>query len=207
MDAIECGIVKIPRVPVATDSGALIPEYFRLWEWINSRLPRSERQTARRRAKPESVLREAHGALAMLAGEWKETFEAFEEASSLVPPALIVVCDNTSLSKLVHEHIEGGAVLSELENRHGEEVTLRIDTKLLNEAESAVEGETKREVAERLRKTVDTVGKTEWEGEGDPPGKDIRCVVSVGMLTEGWDAHNVTQILGLRAFTSQLLCE
>jgi len=78
---------------------------------------------------------------------------------------------------------------------------------LLNEAESAVEGETKREAAERLRKTVDTVGKIEWEGEGDPPGKNIRCVVSVSMLTEGWDAHNVTQILGLRAFTSQLLCE
>lgn len=207
VDAIECGIVKIPRVPVATDSGALIPEYFRLWEWINSRLPRSERQTARRRAKPESVLREADGALATLASEWQKTFEAFQQAGSLVPPTLIVVCANTALSKLVHEHIEGGEVLPELENRHDEEVTLRIDTKLLNEAESAVEGETKREVAERLRKTVDTVGKTEWEGEGDPPGKDIRCVVSVGMLTEGWDAHNVTQILGLRAFTSQLLCE
>ena len=54
---------------------------------------------------------------------------------------------------------------------------------------------------------MDTIGKTEWEGEGDPPGKHIRCVVSVGMLTEGWDAQNVTQILGLRAFTSQLLCE
>jgi type III restriction enzyme len=54
---------------------------------------------------------------------------------------------------------------------------------------------------------VDTIGKTAWEGEGDPPGKNIRCVVSVGMLTEGWDAQNVTQILGLRAFTSQLLCE
>jgi len=207
VDAIECGIVKIPRVPVATDSGALIPEYFRLWEWINSRLPRSERQTARRRAKPESVLREADGALATLASEWQKTFEAFQQAGSLVPPTLIVVCANTALSKLVHEHIEGGEVLPELENRHDEEVTLRIDTKLLNEAESAVEGETKREVAERLRNTVDTVGKTEWEGEGDPPGKPIRCVVSVGMLTEGWDAHNVTQILGLRAFTSQLLCE
>ncbi|MEM3467113.1 MAG: hypothetical protein QW566_11640, partial [Candidatus Jordarchaeales archaeon] len=79
--------------------------------------------------------------------------------------------------------------------------------KLLAEAESAIEGETRQEIAERLRKTVDTIGKTEWEGESDPPGKNIRCVVSVGMLNEGWDAQNVTQILGLRAFTSQLLCE
>jgi type III restriction enzyme len=207
VDAIESGIVKIPRMPVDDNTGALIPAYFRLWEWINQRLPASERQTARRRAKPESVLREAEDALATLASEWKKTFEAFEQAGSPVPPALITVCDNTDLSKLVYEHIARGKVLSELENSDDREAAFRIDTKLLREAESAVEGETKQEVAERLRKTVDTLGKTEWEGEGDPPGKNIRCVVSVGMLNEGWDAQNVTQILGLRAFTSQLLCE
>jgi len=207
VDAIECGIVKIPRVPVDDNTGALIPKYFRLWEHINRQLPASERQTARRRAKPESVLREAEGALATLASEWKKTFEEFQKAGSPVPPVLIVVCDNTNLSKVVYEHIAKGHVLRELQNTDKEQVTLRIDTKLLKEAESAVEGETKQEIAERLRKIVDTVGKTEWEGEGDPPGKNIRCVVSVGMLTEGWDAQNVTQILGLRAFTSQLLCE
>jgi len=207
VDAIECGIVKIPRVPVDDDTGALIPKYFRLWEWINQQLPASERQTTRRRAKPESVLREAEGALATLASEWKRTFQEFQKTGSPVPPALIVVCDNTDLSKLVYEHIAKGGVLPELENRGEREITLRIDTKLLKEAESALEGETKQKAAERLRKIVDTVGKTEWEGEGDPPGKEIRCVVSVGMLTEGWDAQNVTQILGLRAFTSQLLCE
>ena len=207
VDAIESGIVKIPRVPVDDNTGALIPKYFRLWEHINQQLPASQRQTARRRAKPEAVLREAEGALATLASEWKRTYEAFVQAASPVPPALIVVCDNTDLSKLVHEHIAQGNTLPELANRRGSEVTIRIDTKLLNEAESAVEGETKQEAAERLRKIVDTVGKTEWAGDGEPPGKDIRCVVSVGMLNEGWDAHNVTQILGLRAFTSQLLCE
>jgi type III restriction enzyme len=111
------------------------------------------------------------------------------------------------LAKIVYEHIASGKVLPELQNQPAAEVTLRIDTKLLKEAESAADGETKQQAAERLRKTVDTVGKTEWDGEGDPPGKHIRCVVSVGMLTEGWDAQNVTQILGLRAFTSQLLCE
>lgn len=207
VDAIECGIVKIPRIPVDDNTGALIPAYFRLWEYINQRLPASERQTARRRAKPESVLREAEGALATLASEWKKTFEEFQKAGSSVPPVMIVVCDNTDLAKLTHEHIANGKVLTELENRVNQEITFRIDTKLLSEAESALEGETKQEAAERLRKVVDTVGKTEWEGKGDPPGKNIRCVVSVGMLNEGWDAQNVTQILGLRAFTSQLLCE
>jgi type III restriction enzyme len=207
VDAIESGIVKIPRVPVDDNTGALIPKYFRLWEHINQQLPASERQTARRRAKPESVLREAEGALATLASEWKKTFEEFQRAGSPVPPVIIVVCDNTDLAKLVHEHIARGNVLPELANGPDGEMTFRIDTRLLAEAEAAIEGETKAEAAERLRKVVDTIGKTEWEGEGDPPGKNIRCVVSVGMLNEGWDAQNVTQILGLRAFTSQLLCE
>lgn len=207
VDAIESGIVKIPRVPVDDNTGALIPKYFRLWEAINQSLPVSERQTAHRRAKPESVLREAEGAIATLASEWKRTFDEFQRSGSPVPPVMIVVCDNTDLAKIVYEHIASGKVLSELQNQPAAEVTLRIDTKLLKEAESAVDGETKQQAAERLRKTVDTVGKTEWDGEGDPPGKHIRCVVSVGMLTEGWDAQNVTQILGLRAFTSQLLCE
>jgi type III restriction enzyme len=205
-DAIECGIVKVPRVPVDDDTGALIPKYFRLWEHINRALPPGERQTARRRAKPESVLREAQGALATLSSEWKRTFEEFQQSRAPVPPVLIVVCDNTDLAKLVHEHIAEGEVGSELANDTAE-VTVRIDTRLLEEAEAAVEGETKEAAAERLRKKVATVGKTEWEGEGDPPGKDVRCVVSVSMLNEGWDAPNVTQILGLRAFTSQLLCE
>jgi len=207
VDAIECGIVKIPRMPVDDNTGDLIPRYFRLWEWINQRLPASEKQTARRRAKPESILREAEDALATLASEWKKTFDAFQKDGMEIPPALIVVCDNTDLSKLVYQHISSGSVLPELQNTEHKENTLRIDTKLLQEAESSVEGETKQQLAERLRKIVDTVGKTEWDGEGDPPGKNIRCVVSVGMLTEGWDAQNVTQILGLRAFTSQLLCE
>jgi len=146
--------------------------------------------------------------LATLASEWKRTFDEFQKTGFPVPPVLIVVCDNTDLARLVHEHIAKGNVLPELANRDGQpEVTIRIDSRLLAEAEGAVEGETREEAAERLRKTVDTVGKTEWEGEGDPPGKHVRCVVSVGMLNEGWDAQNVTQILGLRAFTSQLLCE
>jgi type III restriction enzyme len=207
VDAIESGIVKIPRVPVDDNTGALIPKYFRLWDAINDALPASERQTTRRRAKPESVLREAEGALAMLASEWKKTFEVFRGSDSPVPPVMIVVCDNTDLAKLVHEHIARGNVLPELANAQSGEVTFRIDTKLLAEAEAVLEGETKAYAAERLRKVVDTVGKIEWEGEGEPPGKNIRCVVSVGMLNEGWDAQNVTQILGLRAFTSQLLCE
>ena len=55
--------------------------------------------------------------------------------------------------------------------------------------------------AELLREVVNTVGQT------GKLGGHIRCVVSVSMLTEGWDANTVTHIMGLRAFGSQLLCE
>lgn len=202
VDAIESGIVKIPRVPVDSNSGRYIPEYFELWKWINERLPYADRQTVRRRAKPEAIYREGEGALAMLSSEWQKTFNHFQKNGSKIPPAMIVVCDNTNLSELITRHIANGDILPELENAGGKENTLRIDTKLLDEAESKTEaGKPKKDKAELLRKTVSTVGK---EGE---LGEQIRCIVSVGMLNEGWDAHNVTQILGLRAFTSQLLCE
>ncbi len=203
VDAIESGIVKIPRVPVADDTGQPIPKYFRLWEAINQALPPKERAKARRKPKPEAVVREAEGALQQLAGEWKRKFEEWETQGYDVPPAMIAVCDNTSIASVLHEFIaEQGRVFPELlQNQPGQEVTLRIDSKLLDEAEQAREGVTRQEAAEALRRKVATVGKK------DEPGEGVRCVVSVGMLTEGWDAHNVTQILGLRAFQSQLLCE
>ena len=54
---------------------------------------------------------------------------------------------------------------------------------------------------ELLQEVMNTVGKP------DQLGANIRCVVSVSMLTEGWDANTVTHVLGVRAFGTQLLCE
>ncbi|MBS4015371.1 MAG: DEAD/DEAH box helicase family protein [Candidatus Latescibacteria bacterium] len=207
VDAIECGIVKIPRVPVDDNTGLPEPKYFRLWERIMQALPLSERASGKRKAKPESVYREAEDALITLASEWKKKVNEFKEQNYPFPPALIIVCDNTKLAEYVAENIINGQAISEFKNLPNKEVTMRIDTRLLEKAESVVEGMTREKAADYLRKKLATVGKTEWEGEGTPPGKDIRCVVSVGMINEGWDAQNVTQILGLRAFTSQLLCE
>lgn len=210
VDAIESGITKVPRIPVDDNSGAPIPKYFRLWQTIMEDLPDSERETAKRRAKPEAVWRKAAPALATLAGKWKMTAKHFKACGYDVPPALIVVAANTALSQVVEEGLKRGDIIRELSGEN----TFRIDSKVLAEAE-AVDGGTKEQAAERLRWTTNTVGKAKWpddkppegfEGQ-DPPGKDIRAVVSVGMLTEGWDASNVTQILGLRAFSSQLLCE
>jgi len=206
VDAIEAGLVKIPRVPVADDSGDPIPRYFHIWPWIMERLPAGDKRTRARSAKPEAVLREAEGALATLASSWKAVFDEWRRSDFAVPPALIVVCDNTKLAEVIAEHIKNGKIIAELADPPGisaEDVapTVRIDTALLADAESKLEGETRTQASERMRKVVATVGKV---GE---PGEQVRCVVSVGMLSEGWDAHNVTHILGLRAFGSQLLCE
>ena len=103
--------------------------------------------------------------------------------------------------KAVKRYGTGLPGFPELWNRDGAEVTLRIDSKLLAAAESEDPKATRKHAAEELRKIVSTVGAP---GE---PGERIRCVVSVNMLSEGWDANNVTHILGLRAFHSQLLCE
>lgn len=79
----------------------------------------------------------------------------------------------------------------------GERVTIRIDSDALGKAEAG-EGNS---AAEQTREIVATVGRV------GKPGEQVRCLISVAMLSEGWDARNVTQILGLRAFASQLLCE
>ena len=204
MDAIECGITKIPQVPVDSDSGRPTPEYFELWKWINEKLPNSERATGRRKPKPESILRETDGALKQLASEWKKKFKEFQRNKSAVPPVMIIVCDNTDIAELIHEYISGehwekyidkkgkkrrrkvfstGAIFPELlSNDKGREVTIRIDTKLLSEAEEREDGKSKQDTAESLRQKINTVGKIGM------PGQAVRCVVSVSMLTEGWDA-------------------
>ena len=94
-----------------------------------------------------------------------------------------------------------GAIFPEFSNTPGVKRTIRIDTKLLAEAESDDPKKKRQDAAEELRQVVATVGKP------GQPGEHVRCVVSVSMLTEGWDANNVTHILGVRAFGSQLLCE
>lgn len=219
VDAIESGLVKIPRVPVDDNTGQAIPKYFALWRWINDRLEEVDPASAgarRRKPKPEAVLREADGALQQLAGLWKESLDQFERAGFQTPPAMIVVCDNTNLSQVFYEHISGevtrkdedgktrtafgnGHVFPDfLQNSETHQPTMRIDSKLIRDAENATDG---KKTGDELRHKVSTVGKVGMAGE------QVRCVVSVSMLTEGWDARNVKQILGLRAFDSQLLCE
>lgn len=245
VDAIESGIVKIPRLPVSDTTGRPDPKYFKLWEWIKNGLQPAEFMAGKgKKPRPDVVYREAEGALRQIAGQWAERFKYIQEAKpgqTHIPPVLIVVCDNTDIAEIFYEKLSGErteeivteadveAVLGnngesskktkpkkqkktrttfgasqirpEFTNTASVKRTIRIDTKLLAEAESEDPNKKKSDLAEELRRVVATVGKP---GE---PGEHVRCVVSVSMLTEGWDANNVTHILGVRAFGSQLLCE
>ncbi len=230
VDAIEAGIVKVPRLPVRDDTAAKDeagrpdPKYYRLWRHIDDQLRDRDRLT-NGRPKPDAVYREAEGALLTLYGQWKRTLEEIQAKAvgrEAIPPVMIIVCDNTDIAQIFFEKISGERVeevtsedgtgtemrtvfgesekFPDLANSEGERRTIRIDTKLLAKIE-AEEGESKDEAALRLREIINTVGRA------GQPGEHVRCIVSVAMLTEGWDATNVTHVLGVRAFGSQLLCE
>jgi len=245
MDAIECGIVKLPRVPVADNiPGDDMPKFRNLWENIKTRMPKKGRGKSST-LDPLSLPAELQTALEALYGHYEKTFELWEKEGIRVPPCFIVVCNNTSTSKLVYDfisgfHRENADGSTDLENgrlplfrnynEHGDSIsrprTLLIDSEQLESGDALDKDfremasdeidRFRREIIERtrdvnaaqnitdqelLREVMNTVGKK------DRLGESIRCVVSVSMLTEGWDANTVTHILGIRAFGTQLLCE
>jgi type III restriction enzyme len=246
MDAIECGIVKLPRLPISDNiPGHDMPIYRNLWEHIRKEMPKKGRGKSGKGLDPLSLPAKLQTALEALYGHYQTTFELWEEASIDVPPVFIVVCNNTSTSKLIYDFIsgfhrdedegkttlqQGRLALFRNHDEHGNRLsrprTLLIDSEQLESGEAldkdfremaADEIERfRREIVERtgdiragetisdqdlLREVMNTVGKK------DRLGESIRCVVSVSMLTEGWDANTVTHILGVRAFGTQLLCE
>jgi type III restriction enzyme len=202
VDAIESGLVKVPRIPTDDNAGRAVPKYRNLWEHIRSKLPKRGSDADAEEHPLTDYLTEIDGPLKQLSGEWEQTLVRWKKAGRDVPPAMIVVCNDTNMAKLLEKHIaDFGEAGPELQNRNGTTVTFRIDSKLLESAEARDDAETASDAAERIREVVATVGK---DGQA---GEQVRCVISVQMLSEGWDARNVTQILGLRAFQSQLLCE
>lgn len=240
MDAIECGIVKLPRVPVADNlPGQPEPLYRKLWDAIGKKMPKKTKG-----AKPDaqSLPIPLKTAIDALYGHYEKTFKLWESKGVGIPPVFIVVCNNTTNSELLRDYMSG----YERENTDGTIETVpgkcelfsnfssdgdrlpRPRTVLIDSATLEAGGDVdkafrdahadeieafRREQAERggsvedlsdagiLREVMNTVGKKGRLGE------QVRCVVSVSMLTEGWDANNVTHILGLRAFGTQLICE
>src|SRR6202162_413786 len=246
MDAIECGIVKLPRVPVAENiPGNEMPMFRNLWENIRKDMPAKGRGKVEE-LDPLKLPTRLQTALQALYGHYEKTFKLWEEKGIKVPPCFIIVCQNTAISKLVYDFISGFhrknedgtttltngrlALFRNFDATTGNPFprpnTILIDSEQL-EAGDALDDNFRgmaadeierfrREMVERtgdaragdsitdkelLREVMNTVGK---HGQ---LGGAIRCVVSVSMLTEGWDANTVTHVLGIRAFGTQLLCE
>lgn len=246
MDAIECGIVKLPRVPVAENiPGDELPMFRNLWEHIRHLMPKKGRGKGGE-LDPLDLPTRLQTALEALYGHYEKTFRLWKDAGIPVPPCFIIVCQNTAISKLVYDFVAGFVRKKEdgsssLVNgrfplfRNFDETTgnpLARPNTLLIDSEQLEAGEAlddkfrsmaadeierfRREIVERtgdaragekitdqelLREVMNTVGKP------GQLGAHIRCVVSVAMLTEGWDANTVTHVLGIRAFGTQLLCE
>ena len=246
MDAIECGIVKLPRVPVAENiPGDEMPVYRNLWENIRKDMPKKGRGQGEE-LDPLKLPTRLQTALQALYGHYEKTFKLWEEKGIRVPPCFIIVCQNTAISKLVYDFISGFHRKNEdgtttLENgrlalfRNFDETTgnplprpntVLIDSEQL-EAGDALDDNFRamaadeierfrREIIERARDARAADNLTDQElprevmntvGKHGQLGGSIRCVVSVSMLTEGWDANTVTHVLGIRAFGTQLLCE
>ena len=253
IDAIESGVVKVPRVPVADDTmKGDLPTYRDIWHRIRDHLPKKGRATEAVSGEPKLPV-ELEGALQSLYQNYEKHYRQWEtsfnerkedfERENMTPPVFIVVCNNTSVSKIVFDYIagwekelkDGSSIvvpgkLSLFSNEKGgtwssSPTTILVDSEQLESGEAMSKEfkdvaareieEFKAEYRERfpgrdtdaltdedlLREVMNTVGKPGKLGE------QIKCVVSVSMLTEGWDANTVTHILGVRAFGTQLLCE
>jgi type III restriction enzyme len=246
MDAIECGIVKLPRVPVAENiPGDELPMFRNLWENIRKDMPKKGRGSGDA-LDPLKLPTRLQTALQALYGHYEKTHKLWADRGIKVPPCFIIVCQNTAISKLVYDFVSGFQRKNDdgsttLENgrlalfRNFDESTgnpLARPNTLLIDSEQLEAGDAlddnfrsiaadeierfRREIIERtgdtragdnitdqelLREVMNTVGKP------GTLGGSTRCVVSVSMLTEGWDANTVTHVLGIRAFGTQLLCE
>ena len=252
-DAIESGIVKVPRVPVADNTDqSENPTYRNLWAHVGKDMPKG--RGGKDDSQREPVLpKELQGALHSLYSHYEKAYQQWREQAkaypALMPPVFIVVCNNTRSSKLVFDYLAGWEKpLSALDPATGQDTvlvpgalpifsniedgrwttrpnTLLIDSVQLESGDALSEEfkaaaapeieEFKAELRQRypgrdvdqltpedlLREVMNTVGKIGKLGE------NIKCVVSVSMLTEGWDCNTTTHILGVRAFTTQLLCE
>ena len=239
IDAIESGIVKVPRVPVDDNAmdGAQ-PTYRDLWLRIRDELPKRGRKKRTDNVndvpKPPAELQ---GALNSLYGNYERYYQRWEsDPHGQTPPVMIIVCNNTAVSKLVYDWVAGykktlpdgntvvvpgGLPIFSNEANGGwlsRPNTILVDSEQLESGEAMsaafkkiaateieqfkVDYQTRFPTDEDLlREVMNTVGKQGKLGE------QIKCVVSVSMLTEGWDANTVTHILGVRAFGTQLLCE
>lgn len=219
LDAIESGLTKVPRVPVADDTDTDQPKYRNIYVFAEGKDCRA--------GEPQGEIREP---LVQLYEHYRDRVEPeFRRAGIL--PILIVVANKIANADRLHRWIAGEergdglgspgnlGLLSNYESDGSPKEhppTILVHSKLSDpegltgKAAAAIEAQarlhareatTKAQKHDAIRRIFTTAGQRGKAGE------HIRCVVSVGMLTEGWDARNVTHIFGYRRFGSLLLCE
>lgn len=224
-DAIEAGLVKTPRIVVRDDA---LPDAktYRSKLYHIYRDPTVSDDLGRRGAEPhESLPKLVQDAYTLLGADWRETLRQWQEAGHTSPPVMLTVCNKTETAARIEYYFRNGhALWPEL---HAPERTLRVDSRVLEKAEIGETAGTNKDYEATLRAIVEASNLPETRkqplremkkeellremvdnvGKRGAAGQDLQNVISVAMLSEGWDAKNVTHIMGLRAFTSQLLCE
>jgi|ERR1035437_297431 type III restriction enzyme len=228
-DAIESGLVKTPRIVIRDDGNVDKELRSRLYHIY---MDATVKDDINRKAEESDPLPDLiKNAYILLGKDWKATKDDWEKVGYKIPPVMITVANTTYTSARIKHSFDHDSFLltvAGLGDLSIPERTLQIDSSIINKVEKGEFGEieveqteidndedeketdndepiekkkTKKDLAFELREKVNTVGKV---GE---PGEQIQNVISVGMLSEGWDAKTVTHIMGLRAFSSQLLCE
>ena len=198
-DAIESGLTKTPRIAIRDDSNRFSKDYRSRFYHIYK--DDEVKPDLNRNAKPHEKLPDLiSNAYLLLGSDWIETKKLWDEKGSRIPPVMITVCNKTQTAARVMYSFEKN--IFNLKDLSISEYLLHIDSTTINKAEEKESSNSEsNDEAEDLREKVDTVGKV------GKPGEQIRNIIAVQMLSEGWDATNVTHIMGLRAFSSQLLCE
>jgi type III restriction enzyme len=244
MDAIECGIVKLPRVPVADNiPGEEMPMFRNLWEHIRKEMPKkagARRRSSTPQAAPLSCRPRSRRCTATTRRPsklWKKAASRCRPASSSSATTPPRPSWSTTTSPASAENEDGSQHVGERppgavpQLRRARQPARRAPNTLLIDSEQLESGEAlddnfrgmaadeierfRREIVERTgdrsRREHHRPGPAarghEHRRQAGRLGDGIRCVVSVSMLTEGWDANTVTHVLGVRAFGTQLLCE
>ena len=199
-DAIESGLVKTPRIVVRDDAPPDAKTYkSRLYHIYADDTVGADLNRA---ALPEERLPDlVNNAYILLAADWEQTKKEWQ-GKNPTPPVMITVANRTETAARIRHAFAKGTIPSVDADLRADEHLLHIDSAVLDKAEAGTESnKSKKKAGDALREKVNTVGQV------GKPGERVQNIISVDMLSEGWDARTVTHIMGLRAFSSQLLCE
>lgn len=209
-DAIESGLVKTPRVVIRDDAIPNAKSYKSKFYHIYDEIFEDIKRPAAPHEGLPDLLRAAYN---ILGYDWRETFKEWNKQRSSVPPVMISVVNRTETAARIKFAFDTKNIM--IDELCEPSKTLHIDSKVMKDAEEEVD--TTEDIAEILQTETSQLSRKDTEkllriqvdtvGQVGKPGEKIRHVISVNMLSEGWDAKTVTHIMGLRAFTSQLLCE